>query len=99
MFDFGDKWVSQEFIDTEWKDAIEFMNKLNNANFVHYFNMLESGSHIYGEFMYGENKYYLLIDKETGHQFLQQGMKDEKYQYEKSVCHSFIFCRIQFDVR
>ena len=43
------------------------MNKLNNANFVHYFNMLESGSHIYGEFMYGENKYYLLIDKETGH--------------------------------
>ena len=41
-FDFGDKWVSQEFIDTEWKDAIEFMNKLNNANFVHYFNMLES---------------------------------------------------------
>ncbi len=86
-FDFGDKWVSQEFIDTEWKDAIEFMNKLNNANFVHYFNMLESGSHIYGEFMYGENKYYLLIDKETGHQFLQQGMKDEKYQYEKfSMC-------------
>lgn len=82
-FDFGGKWVSQDFIDTEWKDALEFMNKLNDANFVHYFHLLESGSHIYAEFIYGENKYHLVLDKETDHLYLQQESEAYKCHYSE----------------
>lgn len=71
-FDFGDKWVNKDFIDTRWKDALEFMNKLGTTNFVYYFNLLESGSHIYAEFMHKENKYHLVIDKATDHMYLQR---------------------------
>lgn len=80
-FDFGDRWVSNEFINTQWKDALEFMNKLGSMDFVYYFNLLESESHIYAEFMYKENKYHLVIDKETDHLFLQQELDTYKCHY------------------
>ena len=87
IFDFGNKWVSQEFIDTKWKDALEFRNKLNDVNFVYYFNLLESGSHICAEFMYKENKYHMVIDKETDHLFLQQETEAYKCHYtENPMC-------------
>lgn len=86
-FDFGDKWVSQEFIDTEWKDALEFKNKLNSVNFIYYFNLLESKSHICAEFMHKENKYHLVIDKKTNHQFLQRETEAYKCHYtENPMC-------------
>lgn len=80
-FDFGDKWVDQDFVDIEWKDAGEFMNKLSRTKYVYYFNLLESGSHIYAEFMYKENKYRLVIDKETDHLFLQRETEAYKCHY------------------
>lgn len=87
VFDFGDKWVSQDFIDIEWTDPVEFMNKLEAVNFVYYFNSLESGSHIYAEFVYKENKYHLVIDKETDHLVLQQETEAHKCPYaERPMC-------------
>lgn len=80
-FDFGEKWVDQDFIGIEWKDALEFMNKLEKTKYVYYFNLLESGSHIYAEFMYKENKYHLVIDKETDHLFLQRETDAYKCHY------------------
>lgn len=80
-FDFGDKWVDQDFINIQWKDALEFMNKLNRTDFVYYFNLLESKSHIYAEFMYKENKYHLVIDKETDHLFLHRENTAYKCHY------------------
>ena len=82
-FDFGDKWVDQDFVDIEWKDAGEFMNKLSRTKYVYYFNLLESGSHIYAEFMYKENKYRLVIDKETDHLYLQQESEAYKCHYSE----------------
>lgn len=83
-FDFGKKWVSQDFIDTDWKDALQFINKLNDANFVHYFNLLESDSHIYAEFLYKENKYHLVIDKDTNNLYLQQETEAYKCHYSET---------------
>lgn len=79
--------MNQNFINIEWKDAIEFMNKLEDVKFVYYFNLLESGSHIYAEFIYKEQKYHLLIDKETEHLFLQQETEAYKCHYtENPMC-------------
>lgn len=60
---------------------------MNDVNFVYYFNLLESGSHIYAEFMYREDKYHLVIDKETDYLFLQQEMEAYTCDYtENPVC-------------
>lgn len=86
-FDFGDKWVSQEFIDIQWTDFVKYLNALDNATFVYYFNTLESGSHIYAEFMYKNKKYHLVIDKETDHLILQQEAEADKRPYSNMpVC-------------
>lgn len=70
--DFGDKWINQDFIDIEWKDALEFMNKLGSMKYIYYFNLLETDSFIYSDFMYKEHQYHLIINKNNNHIFLQK---------------------------
>lgn len=62
-FDFKGKWVDNKFVETKWNDAVEFMNTLRNADFICFFNLLESESHVYAEFKYLKDKYRLIVSK------------------------------------
>ena len=84
-FDFGDKWIDQEFIDIQWPNALEFMNKLETMKYVYYFNLLESESHIYSDFMYKNRKYHLIINKENEHIFLQKEIDKYKCSFTGNI--------------
>ena len=65
-FDFGNNWINEDFERIKWSNAIDFMNALENSNFVYYFNLLESKTHIYVEFNYKDKLYHAIVDKLTG---------------------------------
>lgn len=83
VFDFGDHWVGSDFINKIWNDPLAFRNSLEENDFVYFFNPLESESHIYAEFMYKKNKYHLIVDKITNHQFLQRETDTYKCHYSE----------------
>lgn len=71
-FDFGDKWVDDEFMKKQW-DTMTFMNQLKQSDYVYFFNSLESATHIYAYFMYKDTPYHCLIDKKSGGLSLLKG--------------------------
>ncbi len=82
-FDFGDHWIDSDYINKTWNNPLEFRDRLKESDFVYFFNPMESESHIYAEFMYKENKFHLIIDKKTNHQFLQRETDTYKCHYSE----------------
>lgn len=71
-FDFRDKWMDEDFINKKRVDPSLFMNELKECGFVYFFNCIESESHIYADFMYKEQQYRAVYQKEKSKLFLQK---------------------------
>lgn len=61
--DFSDKWVDESFVYSMVKNPMDFINKLKDCDFITFFNVLETDSTIWIDFMYKEQKYCALINK------------------------------------
>ena len=87
-FLFGDHWVDQQFIDTQWNDALDFMNRLEDMKYIYYFNILENESHIYSDFMYKGKRYHLVVNKENDHIYFQKETDKYKCKYTGNIIGS-----------
>ena len=81
-FDFEDKWITDDFEKIKWNNAVDFMNALESSNFVYYFNLLETKSHIYGRFNYKDKLCYLIINKQAQ---ISKLFYDKKSDYRFSI--------------
>lgn len=81
-FDFEDKWITDDFEKIKWNNAVDFMNALESSNFVYYFNLLETKSHIYGRLNYKDKLCYLIINKQAQ---ISKLFYDKKSDYRFSI--------------
>lgn len=63
FFDFGDKWIDEEYMYAISNNPISFIEKLKETSGIYFFNVTESGSHLFLDFMYKANQFVIIVSK------------------------------------
>lgn len=61
--DFGDKWIQNEYVYDKTKSPMNFINGLQNTDFIYFLNVLENTSTIWIRYVYKGQSYNTLINK------------------------------------
>lgn len=63
--DFGDKWMKTSYLYSEVQQPMKFISGLKDQGFIYFLNVLETPSSIWLDYMYEDQKYYAIINKQT----------------------------------
>ena len=63
FFDFGNQCMDEEYLYSISKNPMAFVNGLKDTHGIYFFNVNESDSHLFLDFMYKDEKYYVVIKK------------------------------------
>lgn len=65
FFDFGNQCMDEEYLYSTSKNPMAFVNGLKDTHGIYFFNVNESYSHLFLDFMYKNEKYYAVIKKKN----------------------------------
>lgn len=88
-FDFGDEWTDNEYMFSAIRHPMSFIDGLKATSGIYFFNVTESVSHLFLDYMYKGDKYGTIISKTSANIKTYKDFSDFSCILEKAPMTSF----------